>query len=82
MEVAWTTREHSVRQRTSIHGRVDKKVEQNVGNKDEAVNSILSTDRWVDGMNEPKIGTISLVLCGIQTKRLARMVGISQICSE
>jgi len=27
--------------------------------------------RWADRMNEPEVGTTSLVLCRLQTKRLA-----------
>ena len=77
MEVAWTTGECSVRQRTLVCGRVDEGVEQDIGNRDETVNSILPTNGWANRKNEPRIGTISLVLHGTQTKGLARMVGIS-----
>ena len=63
MEVAWITRKCGVGQRTSVCSRVDKGVESDVGNKDEVVNSILPTDRWADGMDEPRTGVVSLVLC-------------------
>jgi len=77
MEVAWTTREYSVRQRTPVCGRVNKGVEQDVGNRDKTVNSIPPTNRWANRKNKPRIITISLVLHGTQIERLAGMVGVS-----
>ena len=45
MEVAWITRKHSIRLGTPICGRFDERVEQDVRNKDEVVDSIPPTIR-------------------------------------
>jgi len=39
-------------------------LDKDARNRDKAVDSIPSTDRWANGMNEPRIRTISSVLCG------------------
>ena len=53
-EVAWITGECSVRQRSSICSRVDKEAKSDVGNRNEVVDGVLPTDKWADGMDEPR----------------------------
>jgi len=45
MEVAWIARKHHIGQRSTVCSRNDKKAEQEVGNQDEAVDSLPSTNR-------------------------------------
>jgi len=59
VEVVWVTGECSIRQRTSVCSRVDEGAKWDVGNKNKIVNSIPPIDR----MDEPRTGTVSLVLC-------------------
>jgi len=59
MEVAWTTKKCSIGQRSLVCSRIDKGVEQNVGNWDEIINSILPTKKWADRMNKPRTWTVS-----------------------
>ena len=82
MEVAWTTGECCVRQRTTVHGRVGKEIEQNAEDRDKIVNSIPPTDRWADRTNKPRVRTVLKALCGSQAERLAGVVGISRVYSE
>ena len=77
MKVAWIAREYSVRLRTSICGRIDKEVKQNVGDKDKVVNSVPPTNRWTDRTYESRSRTVLEVFHRTQTERLARVVGIS-----
>ena len=64
MEVAWITRKHSIRSETSICGRFDERVEQNIRNKDEVVNGIPPTNRWANGTYESGVGAVFEVLHG------------------
>jgi len=59
MEVAWVARECSVGQRTSVCGGVDEGIKSDVGDQDEAVNSVPPTNGWADGTDEPRTGTVS-----------------------
>ena len=63
MKAVQITRKCGVRQKTSVCGRTDQRVEPNAGNRNEVVNSIPPTDRWADGTNEPRVGAILEVLC-------------------
>ena len=58
MEATWITREYCVGLRTSVCSRFDKRVEQDVRDKDEVVNSIPSTNRWKDRMYESGVGGV------------------------
>ena len=58
IEVAWITGKHSVRSRTSICGRFDERVEQDVRNKDEVINSIPPTDRWANRTYESGVRVV------------------------
>jgi len=64
MEVTWIAGEYCVRSRTSAHSGVDKRVEQDVRNKDEVVNGIPPTNRWANGTYESGVGAVFEVLCG------------------
>ena len=65
MEVTRTARKHNIRLGSTICSRTNERVEQNVGNRDEAGNSIPPTYGWADGTNEPRVRAILKVLCGI-----------------
>jgi len=54
VKVAWITRKCGVRQRSSVCDRIDKGVEQNVGDQDKVINSVPPTNRWADKTNEPR----------------------------
>ena len=40
-----TTREYDIKQRAIVCSRIDERIEQNVRNRDEIVDSVLSTNR-------------------------------------
>ncbi len=46
---------------TAVCNRVDKGVKQDIKDWDKAVNSISSTNRWVDKASKPRIGTVFAV---------------------
>ena len=48
---------------TAVCNRVDKGVKQDIKDWDKAVNSISSTNRWVDKASKPRIGTVFAVFC-------------------
>ena len=77
MEVAWITGKHSIGSGTSICGRFDERVEQDVRNKDKVVNGISPINGWANGMYELEVGAVFEVLHGEQAKGLARVAGIS-----
>ena len=79
MKVVWVTRKHCVEQRTVVCSRDNKGVKWYVRDQNKAVNIILSTNRWVDGENEPGTGTVSEILCRLQAKELAIIVSISRV---
>ena len=54
MKVAWVTGEYSVRQRFSICNRVDKGAKSDIGNRNEVVDGVPPTDKWADGIDEPR----------------------------
>jgi len=56
MEVARIIREHSIGSGTSICSGFDKRVEQDVRNKDKVVSGIPSTNRWANGTYESGVG--------------------------
>jgi len=58
MEVAWITRKHNIRSRTSICGKFDKRVKQDVRNKDKVVNSVPLINRWANKMHELGVGAV------------------------
>ena len=58
MEVAQITGKHSVRLRTSICSGFDKRVKQDVRDKDEVVDSIPSTDRWANRTYESRVRAV------------------------
>ena len=64
MKVAWITRKHSIGPGTSICSRFDKRVEQDVRNKDEVVNGIPPTNGWANGTYESGVGAVFEVVCG------------------
>ena len=64
MEVAWVTREHSIGLETSICGRFDERVEQDVRNRDEVVDSILPTNGWANRTYESRVGVVFEVFHG------------------
>ena len=64
MEVVQITREHSIRLGTSICGRFDKRVEQDVRNKDKVVDGIPPTNRWANGTYELGVGAVFEVFHG------------------
>ena len=68
--------------RASICGRFDKRAEQDVRDKNEVVNGISSTDGSANGTYESGVGAVFEVFRRTQTERLARVVGISRVCSE
>ena len=82
MEVVQVTGKHCVGSRASICGRFDKRVEQDVRNKDEVVNGVPLTDGWANGTYESGVGAVSKDFHRTQTKRLARVVGISGVRSK
>jgi len=82
MKVARITGKHCVGSRASICGRFDKRVEQDVRNKDEVVNGVLPTNGWANRMYESEVGAVFKVFCRTQTERLAGVVGISGVHSE
>jgi len=49
--------------RISICGGIDKGVKQNVGDKDEVVNSIPPTNGWADRTYESRSRTVLEVFC-------------------
>ena len=61
MEIAQITRKHSVGLRTLICSGFDKRVEQDVRNKDEVVDGIPPTDGWANRMYESGVGAVSEV---------------------
>ena len=63
MKATWTTRKCSIEQRATVCSGVDEEAEQNAGNRNKIVNSVLPTDRWADITDKPRTGTVSLVLC-------------------
>ena len=82
VEVAWIAGKCSIRQRAAVCSGVNKRVEQDVGNRNEVVNSISPTNGWADRTNEPRIGIVFKVPCKSQVEGLAGVAGISRICSE
>ena len=64
MEVAWITGKHSIRSGTSICGRFDKRVKQDVRNKDKVVDGIPPTNGWANRTYESGVGAVFEVLCG------------------
>ena len=64
MEVARITREHSIGLGTSICSRFDKRVEQDVGNKDKVVDGVPPTNRWANGTYESGVGAVFEVFHG------------------
>ena len=82
VEVTRVAGECSIGQKIPVCGGIDKEVEQNVGSRDEVINSILPTDRWADRTNKPRVGTVLEVLCGSQVEGLVRVVGVSRVCGK
>jgi len=68
--------------KTTVYSRTDKRAEQDVGNSDKFVDSILSSNIWADRAHEPRVGIVLVVLCRLQTEELARVVGDSRVYSE
>jgi len=50
MKVAWIVWECNFRQRSIVYSRIDKKVKWDIGNRNKAINSFSSTDRWTDNV--------------------------------
>ena len=63
MKVAQVAREYCVRQRITVCNGDDKRVEQDAGNWDKAVDIIPPTNWWADRENEPGTGIVPKVLC-------------------
>jgi len=63
VKVAWITGECDIRQRTTVHSRVDKGVEQNAGDRNKVVYGISPTDRWTNGENKLGAGTVLKNIC-------------------
>jgi len=63
MEVARITRKYCVRLRASIHSGFDKRVEQDVRDKDKVVNSVPLIDRWANRIYELEVGAVFEVFC-------------------
>ena len=82
MEATWSAGKCNIRLGSTICGRVNKEAEPDVGDRDETVDSVPPTDRWVNGTNEPRVGAILKVLCGTSAEGLARVAGIGRVCSE
>ena len=59
MKVAWITRECDFGQRALVCSRTDEGVEQNIGDRKEAINSFLSTDRQTNREDKTRAGTVS-----------------------
>ena len=53
MEVAQITR-----QKTAVCSRDDKEVEQNVGDRNKAINGLSPRNRWTNGKNKSRAGAI------------------------
>ena len=63
METVWVVKECDLKQRTTVCSGVDKEAEQNVGNWDEVVNIVPSTNKWLNWKNKPGTRTIFIVFC-------------------
>ena len=64
MEIVQITREHSISSGTSICSRFDKRVEQDVRNKDEVVDSIPPINGWANRTYESGVGAVFEVFHG------------------
>ena len=64
MEVTWIAREYCVRLRTLFCGGFDKRVEQDVRDKDKVVNGVPPTNRWANGTYESGVGAVFEVFHG------------------
>ena len=47
----------------SVCSRINEGVKQDVRNRNKVVDSIPPTDRWANGTNEPRTGTVLEVFC-------------------
>ena len=52
MKATWATQKCGIRQRAPVCSRINEGTEQDVGNKNKAVNSIPPTDRQADRMDK------------------------------
>ena len=48
---------------TAVCSRDDKGVEQNVGDRNKAINSLSPRNRWTNGENKPRAGVIFENVC-------------------
>ena len=48
MEVAQTAREYNFGQRTTVCGRINEGVEQDIGDQKQDINGIPLSDRWTN----------------------------------
>jgi len=59
MEVAWTSRKHRIRQRSTVCGGNDEGAELLIRNPNETLDDLLPSNRWADGKDKPGVGTVS-----------------------
>jgi len=45
-------------QRATVYSRIDKRVEQDVGDRNKAINRFSSTDRWTNREGKSRAGTV------------------------
>jgi len=82
MKATWSAGKCNIRSGSTICSGVNKGAELDAGDRDKTVDSISLIDGWVNRTNEPRVGAILKVLCGISAEGLARVAGIGRICSE
>ncbi len=82
MEIAWITGECGVGQGTAVCSRTDQGIEQDVGYRNEVVNSVPPTNRWADRTYEPRVGTVLEVLHGSLAEGLARVFSRGRVRSK
>jgi len=58
MKVAWTSRKHCIKQRNTVCSGNDEGAELIIGDPNETLNSLSSTDRWANRKDQLRIGTV------------------------
>jgi len=58
MKVVQTFRKHCIRQRSVVCSGNNKGVELLIGNPNETLDGLLSSNRWADGKDKPGVGTV------------------------